>query len=209
MIIGCTNISSTSQDLTNNSIINSTVNNISNLPENSINQNNSLEIFTQNETKINSYDVEKTFSFFNKTPNKDEILILKMNLNNSECGLRKLTTAILYKYDQISDDKFYEEFSIKDYAKRQNGEYNYVESDFITKELETIENKFPNYENNLILFYAFCELKDKNYWVITTKGKLGIARFMRSAALVIMEPQIDIVPLQNELDQRTQKEELG
>lgn len=157
------------------------------------------------------YTIPDVYSFVQKKPNFEEKDSLIATLESSDCGLRKLATAVLFKYDESYEEELFDEFAIRDYFERQNGRYNYVDTDFVSQIIEGVEVRYPEYDSTVHSLYTFCEVQEKNYWQAVDNRKISVARLFRGAFLAqILEPQIeDITPLLGKIDEKTQKEQLG
>ena len=55
---------------------------------------------TEENQSDEKYDVLTVYPFIDNTPTQEDIEIIKLNLNDSDCVLRKLSVAVLYKYDK-------------------------------------------------------------------------------------------------------------
>lgn len=133
------------------------------------------------------YDLLKVYSFIDNKPTETDLNTLKLNINDQDCELRKLSTAILYKYDKSYKDKLYKEFEVNDYKERSNGIYNYEGKNSSLDLIKNIENKQPySGRSELIFLNLFCYYQDKNIWIVTEEepGKISMARFFRGAFLV-------------------------
>ena len=171
---------------------------------NTSNTNLDLESSTSSSGNIEKYDLLKVYSFLESEPTEEDKQILSLNLEDGDCELRKLSTAVLFKYDQGYKNNLYEEFAVRDSNEINQGIYNYESSDYVVKSIEEIEKEEPySSRQELTLLKLFCDLQDKNIWIKIEEdpGKLSMARFFRGAFLEkVLGFELDTVELANDID---------
>lgn len=124
------------------------------------------------------------------------------------CPVKLTKLAALYRFrpDQYRN-AFFEMLVIDDYAARDNGNYHFVAGDQVGAIVgESIRDFGKPDDKRFALGVAYCALRDKNLWLDSTdRGRLSLARFMRSAFLAAILKNTDEDPLAivNAIDRRT------
>ena len=159
---------------------------------------------------IKRLGIPDVYNFLDKAPTKEELSTIKLNLNSEDCGLRKLSVAIIYKYEGTGRTQLFDEFKVPDYKEREQGVYNYVNDSFVTETIKKYERLYPEYEPPLHGLYTFCEVQYENYWQIVNEQRLSIARLFRSVFLSdVLEPEYDVITLVTQIDTETRIEQIG
>lgn len=152
------------------------------------------DIFSKNSV---SYDSMKVYSFLKEEPSLEDVKIMEKNLQSGDCGLRKLSTLVLFNLDKNSYKKdLFEEFFIEGLEMR-----NYMSILETTQIIESIEQKYPDYQAFLILPYVFCEVQNSNIWVQTEEGDINFAKFIRGSIFgAYFKSEKEALNIINEID---------
>lgn len=128
--------------------------------------------------------------------------------SRDSCPVKTAKLAALYRYQPDKyRNAFFEMLVIDDYADRDKGIYNFVGGDQVGEIVgEAIKNFGQPDDARFELVIAYCALRDRNLWVNTEKrGRLSLARFMRSAflAALLKGTSEDPLAIANAIDRHT------
>ena len=88
------------------------------------------------------------------------------------------------------------EFKIEENSNNKN----LITNDEVIQTIKRIESQHPNYNSSIILFYTFCEFKDKNLWVDINGEKISLAKFFGGTIFgnILNQSEKDFIKLVNE-----------
>jgi len=158
-------------------------------------------------------DLNKIAALHAAEMGKQSVQYLEAQINSPVCPAAALSVAVLFVRDSKTyTQQFYDAFSVHDYLERAQGNTFIVSQEAMLSDIRNIENRYREeiQDKRVLLLLSYCFYRDQNKWIVINDQRISVARFFRTAFLASMlkGTDIDAVKLANEIDKRTQRQDL-
>jgi len=164
-----------------------------------------------NTTDIN--DLNKIAALHAAEMGKQSVQYLEAQIDSPVCPAAALSVAALFVRDSKKyNQQFYDAFSVHDYLERAKGNTLIISQEAMLSDMRNIENRYSDeiQDKRVLLLLSYCFYRDQNKWAVMNDQRISLARFFRTAFLasILKGTPIDAVKLANEIDKRTQMQDL-
>lgn len=137
----------------------------------------------------------------------DDLAELTRLLDSPDQAVGILAAGLLFKNRPAEfRDVVFERFAVRDYGRRDPGQYTLFPQEDLPGMIEALENGQPSLaDRRLDLLVVFLHFRDSNEWIVNGDQRIALARVFRTAFLtsILAGTKIDPLETANAIDRDT------